>query len=365
MSEEQRKQKKKQTKKDEMKSLSAHIKETIKYAALVAVALGMAACDPILDNEDEDCDVRVKFIYDYHMEKVNSFHLNVEAVTLYIFDADSTLVWKHTEAGDALKDPNYRMKLPFDPKDHHLVAWGHNQGCPTTELPDMKVGEHCMKELTCRIGGREQINGCTQVCEIGPIFHGKLDNPIAVKTDNAAPTITMPMMKNTNTLVVNLSNTSADPLKADDFSFTVTDDNGLMAYDNTLIPDTELTYVPFASREASVDINLPTTDEGTRAAVKKQNSVIAELSLGRLMADRNPRLTVTNLTTGETVFSIPLVDYLKLMRSQHETGNMSDQEYLDREDSYAFTFFLDEQANWLSASILINSWRVVLQDVDL
>ena len=33
-----------------MKSLSAHIKETIKYAALVAVALGMAACDPILDN---------------------------------------------------------------------------------------------------------------------------------------------------------------------------------------------------------------------------------------------------------------------------------------------------------------------------
>ena len=45
-----------------MKSLSAHIKETIKYAALVAVALGMAACDPILDNGDEDCDVRVKFI---------------------------------------------------------------------------------------------------------------------------------------------------------------------------------------------------------------------------------------------------------------------------------------------------------------
>lgn len=347
-----------------MKSLSAkYIKKTIRYAALVAVALGMAACDPILDNGDEDCDVRVQFIYDYHMEMVNSFHLNVGAVTLYIFDADSTLVWKQTEAGNALKDPDYRMKLPFDPKDHHLIAWGHNLGCTTTELPQMNIGTSRMKELTCRIGGREQSNGCTQVCEIGPIFHGKLDNPVAVKTNDAAPTITMPMMKNTSTLVVNLSNTSTDPLKADDFSFTVTDDNGLMAYDNTLIPDTELTYVPHSSREASVDINLP-ADEGTRAT-KKQNSVIAELSLGRLMADRNPRLTVTNLTTGETVFSIPLVDYLKLMRSKDKTSNMSDQEYLDRENYYAFTFFLDEQANWISASILINSWRVVLQEVDL
>lgn len=346
-----------------MKSLSAkYIKETIKYMALVAVVLGMAACDTILDNGDEDCDVRVQFIYDYNMLGVDAFCKQVGAVTLYIFDADSTLVWKQTEEGDALKDPNYRMKLPFDPKDHHLIAWGHNQGCRTTELPQMNIGTSRMKELTCRIGGREQINGCTQVCEIGPIFHGKLDNPVAVKTNEAAPTITMPMMKNTSILVVNLSNTSEDPLKADDFSFAVTDDNGLMAYDNTLIPDTELTYVPFEQRDASIDVGLP--DEGTRAT-KKQNSVIAELSLGRLMADRNPRLTVTNLTTGETVFSVPLVDYLKLMRSQHDTGHMSDQEYLDREDSYAFTFFLDEQANWISAIILINAWRVVLQDVDL
>ena len=343
-----------------MKSLSAHIKETIKYMALVAVALGMAACDPILDNGDEDCDVRVQFIYDYNMLGVDAFCKQVSAITLYVFDADETLVWKQTEEGSPLGNPAYRMKLPFDPKDHYLIAWAHRQGCTTTELPPMTIGQSRMKELTCRIGGRTPMpDGSIQVCGIGPIFHGKLDKPVAVKSNANPPTITMPLMKNTSTLVVNLSNTSTDALEADDFSFTVTDDNGLMAHDNTLIPDKRLTYVPHASREGSVEI------EETRSAVKKQNSVIAELTLGRLMADRNPRLTVTNLTTGETVFSIPLVDYLKLMRSQHDTGHMSDQEYLDREDSYAFTFFLDEDANWLSASILINSWRVVLQDVDL
>ena len=50
--------------------------------------------------------------------------------------------------------------------------------------------------------------------------------------------------------------------------------------------------------------------------------------------------------------------------SQQATGNMSDHEYLNREDSYNFTFFLDEDGNWLDASILINGWRVVL-DIDL
>ena len=344
-----------------MKSLSAQFKKMIKYMALVAVALGMVACDTILDNEDEDCEVRVQFIYEHNMLGVDAFHKQVSAVTLYIFDADSTLVHQQNETGAALADPNYRMRLPFDPKNHHLIAWAHTEGCTTTELTPLKTGKSCMKELTCRIGGRSvRPDGCTEVREIGPIFHGQADKPIAVKTNDAAPTITIPLVKNTSTLRIILQNTSDTPLKAEDFTYTVVEDNGLMAYDNALMPDDSLTYVPFATQDGSAGYRKE--ESGTRANV---NMAIAEFTLGRLMADKNPRLTVTNRSTGKTVFDIPLVDYLKLMRSQYNTGDMSDQEYFDREDSYAFTFFLDEQANWLSASILINSWRVVLQDVDL
>lgn len=350
-----------------MKSLSVkNIKESIRCMALMAMALGMGACDPILDNGDEDCDVRVQFIYDYHMENVNSFHLRVGAVTLYVFDADSTLVHQQTEAGEALKDPNYRMRLPFDPKDHYLIAWGHNLGCTTTELPALTTGKSHMRELTCRIGGRTQrADGCTEVCETGPIFHGKVDKPVAVKSETAPPTIALPMMKNTSTLVVNLQNTSGEPLSKEDFTFEVVDDNGLMAHDNSLIPDVELTYVPYATADGQVGYQ--GEEEGTRASSSAPgiNMVKAELTLGRLMADRNPRLTVTNRQTGDVVFSIPLVDYLKLMRSQYHTGNMSDQEYLDRQDYYPFTFFLDDRGSWISAYIEILSWRVVLQDVDL
>ena len=44
---------------------------------------------------------------------------------------------------------------------------------------------------------------------------------------------------------------------------------------------------------------------------------------------------------------------------------MSDQEYLDRQDEYAMTFFIDEGYRWENTCIYINSWRVVLQDIEL
>ena len=44
---------------------------------------------------------------------------------------------------------------------------------------------------------------------------------------------------------------------------------------------------------------------------------------------------------------------------------MSDQEYLDRQDSYDLVFFLNERNEWLATSIYINSWRVVLSHADM
>ena len=44
---------------------------------------------------------------------------------------------------------------------------------------------------------------------------------------------------------------------------------------------------------------------------------------------------------------------------------MDDQEFLDREDDYVMTFFLDENHKWISSQILIHSWRVVLNNVDI
>lgn len=64
------------------------------------------------------------------------------------------------------------------------------------------------------------------------------------------------------------------------------------------------------------------------------------------------------------MFNIPLVDYALLVKGNYNK-DMTDQDYLDRQDEYSFVFFVDDSMNWLSASIFVNSWRVVLQNVDM
>ena len=82
------------------------------------------------------------------------------------------------------------------------------------------------------------------------------------------------------------------------------------------------------------------------------------------MADKRPILTIRNIEKDETVLSIPLVDYALLVKGQYNR-TMDDQEYLDRQDEYALTFFLDEGNQWMNSFIYINSWRIVLQNTEL
>ena len=44
---------------------------------------------------------------------------------------------------------------------------------------------------------------------------------------------------------------------------------------------------------------------------------------------------------------------------------MDNQEYLDRQDEFNMTFFLDEDDRWVDSYIIINSWKVVLNNEDL
>ena len=105
------------------------------------------------------------------------------------------------------------------------------------------------------------------------------------------------------------------------------------------------------------------TTSSSRAVQTEIGVAMAELTVGRLVKGHRPILNVCN-TQGDKVLSIPLIDYALLIKG-HYNSSMSDQEYLDRQDEYNMTFFLDKQDNWVNSSILINSWRVILDDVDI
>ena len=73
-------------------------------------------------------------------------------------------------------------------------------------------------------------------------------------------------------------------------------------------------------------------------------------------------LSVIDKITNTKVINIPIVDYFLMVKGNYNR-NMTDQEYLDRQDDYQITFFLDNTRGWsLAAGIYINGWHIVLQN---
>lgn len=355
-------------------SFKKKINKLIGSAAVVAAAMGLGACDQVLDNGYGECTVNyyIDFVYDYNVMEVDAFAKQVESVAVYAFDKDGKLAHVKTDSGKHLAEDGYKLHVGtseldaahpstgFNPADYQIVAWCGMAGEPTFTLPETTIGVTTIEELKCKMN-RSATN---EVGELTPLFHGLASYPaVENPNDHLNPTATIPLVKNTNTIRIVMQNQGGEELTADLFDFKITDSNGLMAYDNQILTDDDLTYRPFFTTHGSVDM-AEAKQYGTRASSDNANVVIAEFSFGRLMEHKEPRLTVTIKSSGRTVFSIPLVDYALLVKSNYKS-RWGNQEYLDRQDEYNMTFFLDNNLRWMSAYIYINSYRVVLNDTDL
>lgn len=325
--------------------------------ALILV-LGNTSCERIWDNEYCGTEYRVKFVYDYNMLFTDAFPTQVRSVTLYAFDEDGRLAFQQMEKGDALAEDDYSMVLDVCPGRYDLVAWAGTEEGDGFSLPTLTPGQSTIDDLYCRINRHVHTLHGEQVDSVGqlqPLWHGILQSQAVVtRAPSYTEYVTVPLVKNTNTLRIILQQTTAGELDASDFTFTVTDENGLMLHDNALdTTDGTLTYLPYYTTNGSAD-----SGEG-----EGLNVAIAELTVGRLMADHNPTLRIARRSSNRTVLSIPLVRYLDLCRT---TANydMPLQEYLDREDTYAMTFFLDANGAWLDTQVIINDWIVRFNDIE-
>jgi hypothetical protein len=171
-------------------------------------------------------------------------------------------------------------------------------------------------------------------------------------------TETLSLMKNTNSIRILLHELSGNDMDADKFIFEIHDNNGLYNWNNTLLEDEDITYSAWYQTTGSAEM-----EEYATRTVTEVNVALAELTIGRMRASKSPILHIKSRETGEDVFRIPLADYALLVKGYYRES-MSDQEYLDRQDEYTMTFFLDE-GEWASSVIYINSWRVVLNDSGL
>jgi hypothetical protein len=295
------------------------------------------------------------------MKFADAFQNAVNSVTLYAFDKNGVLAYQKTEEGDLLKQDGYRMRLDgishSDKAEYDFVTWAGEPDNESFTIPVLTVGKHTKEDLYCQLNraGDGIVND-----NLDDLFHGQVSDLNFGRAAAMQPgeEVVVPLVKNTNSIRIMLQHISGEPLNVDEFKFSITDYNGKMNYDNTLLDkDVKFSYQAWYTGNGNADV------EGENSGTPAINVAIAELAVARLMADAKPVLTVTDLE-GKEILKLDLVA-CALMYKREKYNDMSNQEFLDREDEYNFTFFLDDNNRWVSSTIIINSWKVVYQNSEL
>lgn len=325
-------------------------------------AMFFCSCEnSVIFDGEGDCLVqyRVKFKYDNNMKFADAFSNEVTSVALYVFDENGTLAYHDTESGEALASGDYSMPVELEAGEYDILAWcGLGDGESFT-VPAAELGVTTMEEVVCRMNTKN-VDGVKCVDEdLKPLFHG-----ISKMTVGDEPGIhyqALSLTKNTNVVRVVLQQLSGNDINEEDFSFEIQDHNTYMAHDNSLTGNDLVVYKPWSLTAGNADVDAEIYKSGISRAGTSVGVAVAELTTGRLVEDNRPLLVVRNLKEDKVVLSIPLVDYALLVKGNYNKA-MDNQEYLDRQDEYNMTFFLDESGDWISSSVIVNSWRVVLNN---
>ena len=267
------------------------------------------------------------------------------------------------------------MDVDLAPGKYSLLAWcGLNDGLHSYDVPTLTPGSSTMEELKNTLKRQAADDGTAVVGEIDQLYHGiaNADFP----DEEGVHTAIVPLMKDTNRVKVVLQNLSEDSaMGVDDYKIFITAENGKLDYDNSLMKDELLTYVPYYTQEGASEIIVTTrADEDGEAEQpagdgKQYNLLMSEMNLSRMVKNwQTPyKLHITD-ADGNNIITVSLVELFLLVKGK-ENQSMDDQEYLDREDDFNMTFFLydsgDEKGTYISAEIIINGWKVVIQDADL
>ena len=325
--------------------------------ATLFVALSTSSCKEGFIYEGEgNCGVyyNISFKYDYNMKFADAFSHEVKSVALYVFQND-TLVESVVETReDVLSAEGFAMPLQLEAGSYELLAWAGLQNEESFDLlADVVVGKTTKQEMQVRMKSTE---GSVSE-DLKPLFHGTM--PLEVTSEPGTYNETMSLVKDTNVVRIVLQQMS-DGVVAEKFRYEITADNALLDWNNDVLEGNDVVYTPWSVTTGTAEVD---PGYGTNSATRAdQVSVaVAEFTLNRMIDGKSPILTIWNVEENERVLSIPVADYALLVKGNYN-AQMSNQEYLDRQDEYNMTFFLDEDGDWLSASIIVNSWRVVLND---
>ena len=338
---------------------------------LAMIALSAMSCDSAIYDDEGDCTVhyRVGFRYTKNMLGGDAFGPQVTRVHLYVFDEQGRPVIHRSVDRQPVEDNRFFIELDVQPGRYDLLAWCEGESS-ISGATSFIIGGGKTPAAIGDLGAVLPLQGDGPQLysdrDITRLYHGiaaDVDFPDTYGTVDVGPVY---LTRDTKHLSVLLQNMDGSPIGRDEFTFAIEAANSEMDYRNNVISQTPFSYRPWSTEltSATFDQNDPEArSAATPTRVQTEaNGLLAELTTGRLIAGRTPKLVVRN-SKGEDVIRIDLIKYLLMVKGKYE-GDNSDQNYLDRYDDYTMMFFI-ENGTWARAKVYINNWRIVPpQDVE-
>ena len=314
-------------------------------------ALLLVSCDIYDDLPPCPRGVNLRFTFDYNLEQKDSFNASVHCLTLFIYDEQGNFCKTITEVGDKLKDKNFHIPIELAHGNYRILGYGgmacENRSFDPVETP--AIGSK-LTDLQVEMHQKDAVSNVA----LHDFFYGAMDFTVYGEMHRDT---TLNLMKNTNKIRVMLKHSNGLPLEADSFKFSITDDNTLFDYNNHLLANGGVTYLPWEKGEA---LYTKAVDD----EVEKTNAAFATFSTSRLMAGKSNRLKICRASGGEPIVDIDLNQYLLLLNDQ-QYGALGAQEFLDRESDWTLEFFLNENNIWIRTYIIVNDWVVRINDTEL
>ena len=338
-------------------SLISHkLYKTILLGGTFFAVAALTSCDLVKEDLEPCSNAELRFVYDYNMEFANAFPKQVDCLDVYFYNEDGKLV--HTEKvtdESLLSDENYRMSVSLPEGNYHVVAYG-GMGCEKSSFHHLNapsVNNSSLGDL------RVQLNSAALNDKTQARLHNHYFGSADFTLDYSKQELTVvEMMRNTNSVQIALQHMNGEPIDVNDFIFEITDDNNDFDFENNLIATGDITYIPWNTETRTTGLT-----ENAAGDYNEYYAALAQFNTSRLYKTKATTTTlhVKTAKDGATVFKVPLVNYM-LMFKNDRTGlnrnDMPDQEYLDRENSWNFVFFLDSDNLWVQSKIIVNNWVV-------
>lgn len=320
----------------------------------------------------------VHFRYDYNVERADMFADQCGSVTLYVYGADSTLLRQVTveNVGGTrpLSDKDFAIKLEDLPAgDYHFIALAHQRslaeimGNPGAKYRRTTLVEgDRMPKLNVTLD-REERDADTipypisTIAPLDTLWHGM--SPRAFHYEGVKEQHdTLSLMRDTKMLNVSLhqlTDSLRTKIRIEDYDVFIVDKNRCLAYDNSILPDDDIVYRPFATW------NTGTLDG---AGLPLDSAAHASITFNRLITHNDAAtdavLCIRSRESGDVIATLNLPSALCYGRNYVNYSRYQPQEYLDRQHDYYLDFFL-QNGEWKYAVLRIGilSWEHRIQNL--